>query len=1644
MDCVRGTMYSADKDKVLESSVAEFKKLQLPELFEKFKVTKLDDLKSKILEIQTSQERRKSMTDFSRILSFIRAFDSFAETFRLTSEQTACVWGPMKYILHVKPPFPPPNTLPTSSVLTVGQVVKDDNKALDEILQSYRGLGTRIPIVRPYTALVTQKPEVSICLAYMYQDLLEFQKSLLKLFSGHDWKQTFHTSWKYYHQDSFPDILKSFDHHHKALEELLRVHDYQTSIEHYQISSNMARQINSHLQNYQDDQQAVEEHIQRYKEDRKTLLENAKKQEEHRKEQQFEGFSKWVAAPTSTQESSHRNFADTRAKFPGTTDWIVENDNVENWINREPPEISILCLSGKKGAGKTILASQIIDHCREHRPEFKTSFFYCREDDPNQNNCLAIYKSLIIQMLVHYPDLIASCHEKKLRGNEMLNDEAIAQALIRLFCNADMNQFIIIDGVDEIETPQRKPLLQFFAGLVDKCDAYKPGKVRVMFLGHDLADYKQSKCMKSATIMQLDPKSIQKAITIFVAEKAKELKEKFGLTDQELQDAQTLTINQSDGMFLFASLAMGNLLSQPTTAYAKQQLLEEYFPQNLREARLRRDLGENQWIMAKKIFGWLACAKRPLNWHEIQAALSLVTNDFNTSVIMDYHNNQLRDDIRELCGSLVQKLGNRIMFIHSTAKLHIVETEQLDMKSIECDFTTTCLRYLSSPCFQRDLIEAQRESFTRQGHYSFQDYALAKWGHHLDAVIKAGPNLPDHNTDYLSQALSQFTSVYHSELLVPVDAEERIARAREECRDFANYDFYERLVTIWAHFSHHQTAHHKERNKLSLPSLATSLEQTRIMLESLSTQQGLRELYGDFLFKCNRLTCDFFYEGFESKDARDSHIKKHDRPYHCPVPGCSVVAFGFSTNKDREKHIRMYHPDESTASTFVQLPRELVEDARCERVEFQALLAQDKKAGFHILHHSQASYSRSLAKRCALCTLISSQLGEVEVGDDVCDYLKAFMVLKRRWPPVGNAVTGVKPFPVNIHSRLGFGTLSVMDTLPVQYQNSDYQGKAGHRSRKRKRNHTETSGSSEARPLEHNDHLDDPSPRDILSYHTGSCENMGLARRWIKDCLENHDMCASASIHSHVSFIPTRLIDTQDPKRPFLLTVTGVAGIEYIALSYSWGKGERFVTTQANFQDHQNCIPLEAAPKTFTHAFQITRELGYRYIWIDALCIIQNDKGDLDRELATMGEIYRHAIFTIFAEGAPDVFAGLFQKRDPYMYRPCAIDIKVTTDKGVMSEQVTLGTIVTGPNYLKERGWILQEEVLSSRCLLFGKQISWQCTASEASETRPVPRPRKTALTHGRATCEDKLRLWLYAPSKMGHTPREDWWRWNQYDAWYSVMEEYSIKSLSFATDQLPALSGLADLFQRAHHATYVAGLWREDLQLGLAWYVASNDPRPVKDTGDQKPSWSWPSVGMVRLKFRSWASFSTHMVSEGAEIVDASCTPLRQANPHGGVDDGILKLRTRIKRLRLCWSAQYVVNRTEFSYGSYSGTGTTTMTRGEHPRFPALVLDLESSDFVGEAALDRPIRARSGEGAENTDSFRISGEEVVKYTCEVWCALLHVQKTSDNLRFTALILNRDSAEPTIYRRLGLLFLDDQHVKDVSFSNWDTEVIDIL
>src|ERR1700712_139735 len=118
-------------------------------------------------------------------------------------------------------------------------------------------------------------------------------------------------------------------------------------------------------------------------------------------------------------------------------------------------------------------------------------------------------------------------------------------------------------------------------------------------------------------------------------------------------------------------------------------------------------------------------------------------------------------------------------------------------------------------------------------------------------------------------------------------------------------------------------------------------------------------------------------------------------------------------------------------------------------------------------------------------------------------------------------------------------------------------------------------------------------------------------------------------------------------------------------------------TSNITYSSYLNCIPLNDIPLTCRDAIRVTYKLGYKYLWIDAFCIIQDDEADKSRELVKMGDIYRYALFTIYAKASSSSQSGLFETIDSHA--PCLTPTSAT--------QVTF---FDGPDYLEQRGWVLQ------------------------------------------------------------------------------------------------------------------------------------------------------------------------------------------------------------------------------------------------------------------------------------------------------------------------------------------------------------------
>lgn len=226
-----------------------------------------------------------------------------------------------------------------------------------------------------------------------------------------------------------------------------------------------------------------------------------------------------------------------------------------------------------------------------------------------------------------------------------------------------------------------------------------------------------------------------------------------------------------------------------------------------------------------------------------------------------------------------------------------------------------------------------------------------------------------------------------------------------------------------------------------------------------------------------------------------------------------------------------------------------------------------------------------------------------------------------------------------------------------------------------------------------------------------------LLRQWLKHCNQNHN-CSSSN-----SCLPTRVIDvgsggtpSTTPIRLYSRSSSEEQG-RYVALSHRWLSDPEGLRRHSHLLGdtylamHKN-IDFDGLPKTFQDAITVTRELKIQYIWIDSLCIIQDDVDDWNREASRMEDVFSSAYLTIAATSATD---GFIRPRRP---RELVTVQDEREGRYYVCEFIDnlQGDIEEGP--LNQRGWVLQERALSHRTLHFtSNQVYWECGHGIRTET---------------------------------------------------------------------------------------------------------------------------------------------------------------------------------------------------------------------------------------------------------------------------------------------------------------------------------------
>lgn len=336
---------------------------------------------------------------------------------------------------------------------------------------------------------------------------------------------------------------------------------------------------------------------------------------------------------------------------------------------------------------------------------------------------------------------------------------------------------------------------------------------------------------------------------------------------------------------------------------------------------------------------------------------------------------------------------------------------------------------------------------------------------------------------------------------------------------------------------------------------------------------------------------------------------------------------------------------------------------------------------------------------------------------------------------------------------------------------------------------------------------------------------------------------------------------------------------KYATLSYCWGQTSQFKATKANIEGLYRGFDLDSLSQTVRDAVEVTRSLGLSYLWVDALCIIQDDEDDKSKEIELIATIYKNAAVTIAALSASGTTQGFLRTYPPRRgLRSCSIPFPFgrSGQVGTISLHVKQPPIDLCDTPLCYRGWAFQELFLSPRILLYStEELLWYSRASRLQSSTTTTRTYRDnihdilsvpvndvgAISYYRELEQDSQPPEIKAQRQQSveifqHSPyksfvdsvdyyqdplQEHRGRYNdQCKIWAAIVTEYTSRKLSEREDRLRALAGVANHLREIWASSYVYGMWRNAIPDLLQWAVR----KPVvAGRSNRAPTWSWASV---------------------------------------------------------------------------------------------------------------------------------------------------------------------------------------------------------
>jgi hypothetical protein len=386
-------------------------------------------------------------------------------------------------------------------------------------------------------------------------------------------------------------------------------------------------------------------------------------------------------------------------------------------------------------------------------------------------------------------------------------------------------------------------------------------------------------------------------------------------------------------------------------------------------------------------------------------------------------------------------------------------------------------------------------------------------------------------------------------------------------------------------------------------------------------------------------------------------------------------------------------------------------------------------------------------------------------------------------------------------------------------------------------------------------------------------------------------------------------------------------------------------------------IEVKLLPQTLLDAIEVTKKLGFKYLWVDALCIMQDSaeeaaQQDMQRELATMDQVYKNATMTIVAACAPSATDGFLRDRPESGQNYFDIPCRLSPEHFFVAHIQELIRYDDTKEPINLRAWTFQEELLSPHLLIYASHtLQWQCRtltcnfggsyhAPNLTAAPSLPSPQKLLL-------EDPERNYNRGQIRphIPHTILQHWLR---------IVSTYANRKSSLPSDKLPALSALAASYAPVFGPEYHAGIWARSAVQQLCWRTADSRQFFTRPPQYRAPSWSWAALdGLTYFpSFLETNNTSVCVPYHRFSIVEWQTRPKTPHLPYGEVTAGKLVVTTVLRDATFDPSSSLSIR-----FDEAANLELHDMTAAPSSAYPGLLQTAQGYSDTADDNFTRPVR---------------------------------------------------------------------------------------